>query len=48
MNEVPSRLHPGSIKTLEELVKLHGAKGLIMAIREIEARLAKLNKKSDR
>jgi hypothetical protein len=37
------RLHPASIATLEQLVKLHGVAALIAALREIEARLNKMS-----
>jgi hypothetical protein len=30
------RLHPETIRTLRELIKLHGADRLILAIRQIE------------
>lgn len=33
------RIHPESARTLEQLVKLHGAPRLIATIKEIEARL---------
>jgi hypothetical protein len=39
------RLHPESLRTLEQLVKLHGADRLIKAIREIEQRLTNHRRK---
>lgn len=34
------RLHPESLRQLEQLVKLHGAARVIAAVREIAARLS--------
>jgi hypothetical protein len=37
------RLHPETLRTLEQMIKIHGADRLIKAIREIEKKLAANN-----
>jgi hypothetical protein len=44
---VSSPLHPETLRTLEQLVKLHGAVALIKAIREIELRTKRLTTKQE-